>query len=157
MIDKSNLFRKNTHQFLQVLIYYTFALDKVFKLFRKRYQQIIYVLPKKNKMKKLLLATFLFALVLSANAQIKFGLKAGINLPNFISNDANGNKLDSKMGFGFHVGGVLDYGLSESFSVQPGILFSSKGAKSSTPDTYTGKTLNETITINYIEIPLNSM
>jgi hypothetical protein len=57
------------------------------------------------------------------NDVIKFGVKAGINLANLTSNE------DLSMRIGFHVGGFMQYKLSEKFALQPELLFSTQGAK----------------------------
>ena len=92
--------------------------------------------------------------VLSVNAQVRFGIKAGINLPN-VTAKSDGTKEDTKMSFGFHVGTIADWSLSESFSVQPGLLFSTKGFKTTT--VMQGISVDITETVNYLEIPINAM
>jgi len=79
-------------------------------------------------MKKLciiaVIAIFSFA---SINAQnIRFGAKAGVNLASI-----NGDETDDfDMRTSFHVGAVVEIPLSDKFSVQPELLYSSQGAKS---------------------------
>ena len=78
-------------------------------------------------MKKALLFVIALATFSIANAQdISYGLKAGLNYSNWsFSND--GPEFDSRLSF--HVGGVVEFGLSEKFAVQPELLYSSVGAK----------------------------
>ena len=87
-------------------------------------------------MKKIILtvaAIFAFGV---ANAQdMKFGVKAGFTSSNFTGDvsglDANG---------GFYVGGLVDFTISESFHVQPELLYSIEGAKDAK--------------LNYLRIPI---
>ena len=76
-------------------------------------------------MKKLLLcaAVAAFGLV-SMNAQeVKFGAKAGVNFATVTGDDTDG--VDSRTSF--HVGGVAEIMVSDKFSVQPELLYSSQG------------------------------
>lgn len=99
-------------------------------------------------MKKIILAAIAVTTVGFANAQdIKFGLKGGVNLSNF-TGDYRG--LSSRVGFQF--GGFMEYSLSEKFSIQPELLYSSQGAKlkdSSFDSSYENKT-----NVNYLNIPV---
>ena len=62
-----------------------------------------------------------------ANAQdVKYGIKGGLNISNF-TGDTEGFDFKSKAGF--NVGGFVEIKLSEKFSIQPELLYSSQGAK----------------------------
>lgn len=62
----------------------------------------------------------------SVNAQqISFGAKAGLNLASISGDDTD--DLDGRTGF--HVGAVAEFSLSEKFSLQPELLYSTQGAK----------------------------
>ena len=78
-------------------------------------------------MKKLILCAAIAAFGLSnVNAQeVKFGAKAGVNFANLSGDDAD--DLDSRTSF--HIGGVVNIGISEKFAVQPELVYSSQGAK----------------------------
>ena len=108
-------------------------------------------------MKKLLLLTI--ALIGSAGiyAQtISYGVKAGVNFSTFSASIDN-ITATSKSLTGFHVGGVVDFGVSKSFSIQPGILYSTKGGSSNAVDDDSqsvGASASK-ITFNYLEIPVN--
>ena len=100
-------------------------------------------------MKKLILAAVaVFAMGNSAFAQqeIKFGPKAGVNFAN-ISGDDN-----AEMKTAFHVGMFLEFKLDDSWSIQPEVLYSSQGAKTSY--TVFGQTLESDITADYVNIPV---
>ncbi len=77
-------------------------------------------------MKKMFLIAALAVLgVNSADAQVKFGIKAGPQLTNWVGDDAD--ELDSQLGF--QAGGYANIRFSESFAFQPELLFSQQGAK----------------------------
>ncbi|AMM50534.1 hypothetical protein TH61_04190 [Rufibacter sp. DG15C] len=99
-------------------------------------------------MKKLvfiLAALFTFSFAAQAQEGIKLGLKAGVNYSN-LSGDGT-DELDSQ--FGFHVGGFLDYGISEMVSIRPELLFSSKGFAVSGDD---DDDFNQSL--RYIDLPI---
>jgi hypothetical protein len=106
-------------------------------------------------MKKIL---FTSALVLSgafitASAQstttssgVSFGIRAGVNLQNINGKDGNGDKLENKLVPRFQGGVVVDIPLADQFYIQPGVLFSGKGAKEKDTD------LN--VSLSYIDVPV---
>lgn len=104
-------------------------------------------------MKKLFLLIAVILLCLNLNAQssgtpddgIKFGVKAGVNFASITGDDTD--NLSSLTGF--HVGAVVDIPVSEKFSVQPELLYSTQGAEYSDSDGYDGK-----FKLNYINIPI---
>lgn len=99
---------------------------------------------------KILIATF-FAFLLSAisHAQdITFGARGGINFQNLTGKDATGDKFSNKLMVGFNVGGNVEIPVAPDFYLQPGLLFTTKGAKSK-------DVVNWKETINYFEIPVN--
>lgn len=60
-----------------------------------------------------------------AQQEVKFGPKAGVNIANLSGVD------NTEMKIGFHVGFVAEIKFNEKFSVQPEVLYSAQGAKSS--------------------------
>jgi hypothetical protein len=72
----------------------------------------------------LLVAAVIFSMSTSF-AQLSGGLKAGLNLANLNSSEEG---WESDMKVGFHVGAFAELGLSESFAIQPELLFSTQGA-----------------------------
>lgn len=76
-------------------------------------------------MKKVFLLFVCVASFAAANAQVKFGAKAGLNLANLVGPDVE----DNKMKLGFHIGGFANIPLASQFSVQPELVFSAQGAK----------------------------
>jgi hypothetical protein len=105
--------------------------------------------------KKAIFLVAVFATVSLTFAQeTNFGLRAGLNLASQ-KWDASGvgvemPKFDNTMGF--HVGVIADIGISEQFYIQPGLLFSTKGAEYSKS---AGGVKNEiNISLQYLEVPL---
>ena len=100
------------------------------------------------KTKALLLALATTALVVNAKAQTTFGIRAGVNFQNINGDDPNGDDLDLKMKTGFHIGVNAEIPIATDFYLQPGVLFSTKGAKSDVDDDIKVK-------LSYIEVPIN--
>jgi opacity protein-like surface antigen len=98
----------------------------------------------KIDMKKIIFAAVAVFGFAFANAQeTKFGAKAGLNLSNF-TGDAEGTSTK----VGFQVGGFAEIKVSEKFSVQPELLFTTVGAKAD----FFGFEVTETL--SYIAIPV---
>lgn len=101
-------------------------------------------------MKKVLLAVVVTAVFMCvSNAQsMKFGVKGGANFANLVGDDVE----DADMRISFHIGGVAEFMLSDKFSFQPELLYSSQGAKSEYNDgvfDVKGK-----VTLDYLNLPL---
>jgi hypothetical protein len=74
-------------------------------------------------MKKVLLVIIAASFAFGVNAQVRFGLKAGGTLSS-ITSKYDGVKDDVwKAGIGFQLGGILEYSFSESFALQPELLY----------------------------------
>ena len=78
-------------------------------------------------------------------SKTSFAVLGGVNLQNLNGKDVNGNKLENDMLIGFHAGVNLQLPVAPEFYFQPGLLFSTKGAKISTTS----------YKLSYIELPLN--
>ncbi len=94
-------------------------------------------------MKKLLLcAAMLAGTVCMTNAQdkIEFGVRAGLNI-NSLSEDGWKSRV------GYHVGAVMDWNVAENLYVQPGLYFTTRGAKADGADVK--------INMNYLQIPVS--
>jgi hypothetical protein len=86
---------------------------------------------------------------LPAQQRMSFGILGGVNFQNLNGKDMAGNKLENTLIPGFHGGVNVQIPVAPEFYFQPGLLFSTKGAKvSSEPVTTTYK-------LSYIELPLN--
>ncbi len=82
-----------------------------------------------------------------------FGLRAGVNFQNITGKDEDGNKLENDLLTGFNIGINAEIPLAPQFYLQPGLLFTTKGAKSE--DLILGQTIKGKINIYYVELPLN--
>ena len=124
--------------------------------------------------KKLLIAiTFIFSLSGLYAQTVTYGVTAGLNLtklPAYANTDANGASVTNNYLAGFHAGGLVDIKFN-SFTIQPGVVFTTKGGKSNVnvslidysgagtatgPETVVGTATVKT-TLDYIEVPLNFM
>jgi hypothetical protein len=104
-------------------------------------------------MKKILLTVItIFAFNVATQAQMRFGIKGGLNLANVSISPAQ-TGFEPKSIISFHAGLVLDASLSESISIQPALLFSQKGYGVS--GSSGGVTIDGKATLNYLEIPIN--
>jgi hypothetical protein len=79
-----------------------------------------------------------------------FGVRAGVNLQNINGRDAGDDKLENKLAPRFHVGVNAEIPIAPEFYVQPGLLFSTKGAK--LDDNFAG---DPKLNLSYIEVPVN--
>lgn len=96
-----------------------------------------------------------------ANAQwISGGPEIGLNLSN-ISSAYNGDHASGGIRAGLKVGGVIDFGFTPHFSLQPGLFYSMKGThetsfqSTSNPFTTTTSSSRYDYRISYLEIPVN--
>ncbi|GAB2772444.1 porin family protein [Salinimicrobium soli] len=109
-------------------------------------------------MKKLLVfAIVAFGMVTGAQAQeVNFGAKAGVNFASFSGDDADDAEFDGKTGF--HLGVIAEIAFSSRFSVQPEVLYSTRGAKNSDfffEDEFGDDMSGEIdVKLDYIEIPI---
>ncbi len=102
-------------------------------------------------MKKIILSLVVLASAAGvANAQtgIKVGVKGGFNGATFSGADSKGSEYKA----GFAAGALVNFGVSDNFSIQPEFLYSQKGAS---VDNYQG-TNNLTLksTLGYLDIPI---
>lgn len=76
-----------------------------------------------------------------------FGIRAGVNFQN-LNGEVLGNDLDYKLKPGFHIGVNAEIPIAPEFYIQPGLLFSTKGAD-------WDNSSNTKTNINYLELPIN--
>jgi len=86
----------------------------------------------------------LFPFIINSNAQVRFGLKSGLNISSLHGDDAG--DLDSKLGFA--AGFLLSYQTKSIFILQPEISYTMKGAT-----TKVGS-VSFTLAYDYVEIPI---
>lgn len=80
-----------------------------------------------NFMKRVLFFTIAIMTLSFVKAQdISYGLKAGLNLSDWHTSNADANDI-YKMKTAFHVGGFVQFGLSDKFAVQPEVLYNVMG------------------------------
>ena len=100
-------------------------------------------------MKKIfILAIGLFAATAaSAQDNIKFGVKAGLNVSDIIKGDGD-NNFDTKTKLGFNAGVTVEIPLIAGLAFTPEVLYSQKGYK------LTGNGYEFTQTTNFIDVPI---
>jgi hypothetical protein len=106
-------------------------------------------------MKKILLFLIVFAAYFHSFGQLTGGVKGGFNFATLSGAD------DAKLRASIHLGGYLNYPISDMLSFQPELLYSSVGAKfsesGSEPDGFGGTAeydAKQTVKLNYLSIPL---
>ena len=104
---------------------------------------------KLQHMKKIIILAMGLIGATAANAQdVRFGVKAGLNLPNIIRIDGNDNVTSTKVNPGFNAGVTVDIPLTTGLAFTPEILFASKGYKGET-------SLGEfTQTTYFVDVPI---
>lgn len=105
-------------------------------------------------MKKILLSGLLLFAVVAVNAQIKYGLKAGVNFAN-ITAKSSGISFSPESLTSFHLTGFADIAINEKFSFQPGLSFQGKGYKLDIRES--GFYQKDDTNIGYLEVPLNGV
>ncbi|HSH20156.1 MAG TPA: porin family protein [Draconibacterium sp.] len=78
-----------------------------------------------------------------------FAVLGGVNFQNLNGKDNSGNKLENDLIVGYHFGVNAQIPVAPEFYFQPGLQFSTKGAKN------TVGALSSTYKLSYIELPLN--
>jgi hypothetical protein len=77
-----------------------------------------------------------------------FGIRAGVNFQNLNGKDADGDNLENKVLVGFNIGANVEFPIAQEFYLQPGVLFSTKGAKAE-------ENSDVKVKLSYLEIPIN--
>ena len=101
-----------------------------------------------KQLSKITLLAAFFACTSVSFAQISFGVKAGLNLANVLTND---DDADPKMIPTFQVGGVVEIGITEMLAVQTGVSLQGKGFKEE--EELLGETFKFTASPMYITVP----
>ena len=83
------------------------------------------------------------------DSRMSFGILAGVNFQNLNGKDFDGSSLNNDMIIGFHAGFNAQIPIAPEFYLQPGLLFSTKGAKNTEGE------VNSTFELYYLELPLN--
>jgi len=105
------------------------------------------------KTKLISIVIILFLSVTFTTAQNKgktsFGILAGVNFQNLNGKNMLSDKLENNLSPGIHFGANVQIPIVPEFYFQPGVVFSTKGAKN------TENSIITTTRISYIEIPMN--
>jgi hypothetical protein len=91
-------------------------------------------------------------------AQVKYGIRAGLNLTEMTLN-LESSGLSQKMNTSLHLGGTFEYSLSEKFAIESGLMLSGKGSRIEDTESGNDITIKSTSTISplYIEVPINGL
>jgi len=101
-------------------------------------------------MKKIILvAVFAIIATVCVNAQ-NFGVKAGLNLASITGDETD--EIDSRTSI--HIGVVAEFEISDKFSFQPELLYSSQGAKYSYSEIEFNYSMEGEFKLDYLNIPL---
>lgn len=84
-----------------------------------------------------------------AYSQVSFGIRAGVNFQNINGEYADGEKYKNDLTLGFHAGVDVEIPIAQDFFVQPGLLFSMKGAA----NVFEQEDVN--VSISYVELPVH--
>ena len=103
-------------------------------------------------MKKIMLMTVTFFVFGFANSQnkkeVSFGIKGGLNVSTITNVNSIDTGVSSSALIGFHVGVFGEFLLSDKFSLQPELLYSTQGVKLN----FSGETGD--LKLDYINIPV---
>lgn len=105
---------------------------------------------------KISIVLFLISMASESFAQT-FGVRAGLNLSKMLVKDNDNTYSDNyKMNPGFHIGGTVEFPISDMFSVEADLLLSTKGTRVKEEETMMGETYEMKAKINlfYIDIPI---
>jgi len=95
-------------------------------------------------MKKILILPLLL-IAISVNAQIRLGIKGGVNISNFTGGDFNTIETSSLVGF--HAGALVHWKMGH-LVLQPEVVFSNQGA------TLSSGGVDSNFKISYVNIPI---
>ena len=94
-----------------------------------------------------LITTTLFSqTMVNTTGKTTFGIRAGVNFQNINGKNAAGSTLKNDLLTGFNAGVNAEIPIGSGFFVQPGVLYSTKGAKWTNEDK---------VKLSYIEVPVN--
>jgi hypothetical protein len=100
-------------------------------------------------------------ITLCANSQIKFGVKAGVNVSGLSDVSVSGGGISvnvfesAGMATGFHAGAFVNFGFGNLFGFQPELLFSMQGGKQKVNSTLTGgQSATVDFTFDYLNVPI---
>jgi hypothetical protein len=106
------------------------------------------------KTKIVILFAMLFASVAAFSQQLgktTIGIRAGVNFQNLNGKDEDDDRLSNDLKVGFNVGVNAEVPIAQDFYVQPGLLYSTKGAREKDVSGDEDAKVN----IAYLEVPIN--
>ena len=112
---------------------------------------------KKNFLKTSMVAAFIMVMG-SANAQISFFGRAGLNLNDLVLIDGDGKTVDLyKTGIGMQIGGGMNYSINDKMGVEVGLGYSQRGASFENTMDIGGITATTTgsMTLHYLDLPVS--
>jgi hypothetical protein len=95
------------------------------------------------------IATLMVSACAWAQSKATYGIRAGVNFQNLNGKDSDGGNLNNDLKTGFNAGVNAEIPVGIDFFLQPGLLFSTKGAK------YNVQGVEATRTLSYLELPVN--
>jgi hypothetical protein len=95
------------------------------------------------------MAGLLLTVSAMAQSDVTFGIRAGVNFQNLTGKDGEGRSLENDLKTGFNAGVNAEIPVGIDFYLQPGLLFSTKGAK------YDFQGVETKRNISYLELPVN--
>ncbi|KIO53450.1 porin family protein [Flavobacterium hibernum] len=100
----------------------------------------------------ILYTLFIGVTVMAQNDKVKLGVKAGLNISSLTFDES---ELSSSSKTGFTAGVMVEIPLAKNFSLQPELLYSQQGTKTSFFDQdVTNSNFKGRIELNYLNIPL---
>lgn len=99
----------------------------------------------------LVIALLAFSFTTIEAQEMRFGVKGGVNFAN-MTMKAGGFSAKADGRTAFHIGALAEFELSESFSIQPELLYNSVGSK--TKDSFGGMSEESTTKLDYLSIPI---
>lgn len=106
----------------------------------------------KTKLLIFTICMILSAPLMAQNAdktKTSFAILGGINFQNLNGKNISGDKLENDLILGYHAGFNIQIPIAPAFYFQPGVLFSTKGAKN------IGSISTSTTNLSYVELPVN--
>lgn len=104
----------------------------------------------KTKTLVIAVSAILFSTAIYAQSATTFGIRAGVNFQNLNGENVSGDKLENDLKAGFHAGVNAEIPVGIDFYLQPGLLFTTKGAKHQMVGGSNAKT-----NLSYLELPVN--
>ena len=100
----------------------------------------------------ILYTLFISVTVMAQSEKVKLGVKAGLNISSLTFDES---ELSSSSKTGFTAGLMVEIPVAKNFSLQPELLYSQQGTKTSFFDQdVTNSNFKGTIELNYLNIPL---